>query len=598
MNSILISILTILEKIVAVVPTLSKWLRQLIFVLAEKKAKFYSKDDFTRYSENYIDPFCQDSDPGYGLIDSNKRIDEEIELLEKSINELIRNKEKYIIILGDTGTGKTAFLVNYYLNKSKKIFSRYRFHINRLNYKNLDSYVNEISNKKKSVILLDALDEDIQAIDDYHKRIIDLCEFTKGFRTVIMTCRTQFFSSSDELPNNTTIRIDGPTSLGEKKTYLFKKKYMLPFSDLEIKKFLDVRFKGRKNRKVKEQAFELVEKYSASSIFTRPMIVERIDLFLNGEVLKYTFQFYEIIIDNWLEREKFVFGSNDDKEASRKFVDNLAIELMTRRVELGAELLPFNDVAPLAKKFNVELADWKLTSRSILNRDSDDNFKFAHRSFAEYLFVRGLFKTRIEDTPKMDKWTGEMARFFLEYVDYVQSSKEPVNIYPNKIDLERISEIKEIEHEKVELFENKQFSLAEIKSIAIQENEHFWIKWDTEENEHLAFDFNTHLLWQCVPTQITAFRDIEKLVNKFNEEVYGGYNDWRLPYVNEVITFSKAILEEDIGIILTSSIASPSAAEEEGLISTELPIVVHLDSGGSIYRPSSTAEVLLVKSIM
>ena len=46
----------------------------------------------------------------------------------------------------------------------------------------------------------------------------------------------------------------------------------------------------------------------------------------------------------------------------------------------------------LAKEWDLQLASWQIGTRSLLNRDALGNYKFAHRSIMEFLFVKRLWR--------------------------------------------------------------------------------------------------------------------------------------------------------------------------------------------------------------
>lgn len=77
--------------------------------------------------------------------------------------------------------------------------------------------------QRKTILLLDALDEDVLAAEDLKSRLNSLVRATFRYKTVILTCRTQFFPSESEEPHATTLykfSLDGRTYDYFKKIYL------------------------------------------------------------------------------------------------------------------------------------------------------------------------------------------------------------------------------------------------------------------------------------------------------------------------------------------------------------------------------------------
>ncbi|MDZ7289393.1 MAG: hypothetical protein ONB44_11190 [candidate division KSB1 bacterium] len=62
-----------------------------------------------------------------------------------------------------------------------------------LGIKDADERIKAVAAKSDTVLFLDALDEDTLAIVDHRQRVLDLCDMTREFRRVLITCRTQFF---------------------------------------------------------------------------------------------------------------------------------------------------------------------------------------------------------------------------------------------------------------------------------------------------------------------------------------------------------------------------------------------------------------------
>jgi len=81
---------------------------------------------------------------------------------------------------------------------------------------------------------LDALDEDTLARADFQKRIDDISKITSDFKRVILTSRVQFFPSEKEEPKHLNIKKYGE-GVG---FYRFKKLYIAPLSNTEIRRYL------------------------------------------------------------------------------------------------------------------------------------------------------------------------------------------------------------------------------------------------------------------------------------------------------------------------------------------------------------------------
>ena len=111
-----------------------------------------------------------------------------------------------------------------------------------LSVKDVDKKIDTLPDKENTVLMLDALDEDMLAVRNHSERVKRLVEISQDFPKVIITCRTQFFPSDEELPLRTGILRIGPIGMGETREYLFHKLYLSPFKDEEVDKYLRMRY--------------------------------------------------------------------------------------------------------------------------------------------------------------------------------------------------------------------------------------------------------------------------------------------------------------------------------------------------------------------
>ena len=349
----------------------------------------YDKATIQRSTQYYLRPKCSNIDPAQEKEIRHALVATREDLFTKIDNFLDHNdnNQLHLLILADSGTGKTSFVLNYFVhNNSRSKKKRKIIALVPLGVKNSDDLIEKIPDKEDTVIFLDAFDEDVKARDAHHKRIMYLMKLCSSFRRVVITCRTQFFPKDEEIPVETGILKLGPIKAGEKKSYEFWKLYLSPFDDDDVKKYLKMRYPFwhfLKRRKANNIALKI------PLLTARPMLLAHIpDVIKSNKEIKYSYQLYEVMIDAWLERETHWVNKTD----LRLFSEYTATEMFINRENRGTENIPSNELPKLAELWKIKLQKWQISGRSLLNRDALGNHKFAHRSIMEYLFVTRMLK--------------------------------------------------------------------------------------------------------------------------------------------------------------------------------------------------------------
>jgi len=89
--------------------------------------------------------------------------------------------------------------------------------------------------------------------------------------------------------------------------------------------------------------------------------------------------------------------------------DTIAEEILVNRTMRGMERIHYKELEPLAQRYGIKMADWQLRGRSLLSRDATGNYKFAHRSIMEFLFVSRFLTGKVEPLP--EPWTDLMKKW-------------------------------------------------------------------------------------------------------------------------------------------------------------------------------------------
>jgi len=369
-------------------------------------ADYYSSEVIDAALRYYVRPYCTSVDPTQEaeirqVVSTREDLFEAVErFLEK------QSPYRHILLLADSGMGKTSFVINYYAHNLRKRRRR-RLAVVPLAIPNALDEIAKIDGKKDTVIFLDAFDEDPKAIRDHRARLDELMTACSAFNRVLITCRTQFFASDEEIPKDTGVMIVAPRQLGESARYEFWKLYISPLTDEQITAFLRRRFPWIAWMKRRE-AFSLITKIPFLTV--RPMLLAYLpDVMGAGLRIEYAFQLYEILVEKWLKREK---GWIEPTQL-REFSERLAIDLYTNSERRGAERLPPDELSKLLPKSESVLDTLVIRRRSLLNRDASGNLKFAHRSIMEYLFVNRFVGLPMEQRPSVG-WTDLMKVFATE----------------------------------------------------------------------------------------------------------------------------------------------------------------------------------------
>jgi hypothetical protein len=180
------------------------------------------------------------------------------------------------------------------------------------------------ADRKRTVLFVDALDEDQKAIVDHRGRLSELIGLSKHFRSVVITCRSQFFPKDEEIPTDTGVITTLPTQ--GSKGYSLQKLYLAPFSDAQVDTYLRRRYRWGHRR---EEARKVVRQIP--DLVARPLLLTYVEDLIANEGIKFTFQMYETVVEKWCERES-AFVAPDKL---REFSERLAEEMFLLRGERG-----------------------------------------------------------------------------------------------------------------------------------------------------------------------------------------------------------------------------------------------------------------------
>jgi len=345
-----------------------------------------------------------------------------------------RDRYKHYLVLAGAGMGKTTFLINLYLKYMCKIFIFSEKKIELIpmgmSIDDLLKKIEKIENQRNTILLLDAFDESQDAVNDYTITLKKILDNTKDFHKIVITCRRQFFPNEDESESclYTSIPIAGADGF-----YKFTKMYLSPFDEKDIDNYLNKKYSIFSfSFKKKQRAKEIVN--NSSLLMVRPMLLSYIDdLIDTKQNYECSFQIYETLIDKWIEREaqKVKFNPIEQgkfKEDLYKFSKLIAVYMYENKEKNAGFHIKYDEIEKFAEDNSIELDKMDYTSRSLLNRGTDE-YKFAHKSILEYFLALEAPKNQ-NFLNKFNFIGMDQARKFLDEFAYlkIQEAYKKINL--------------------------------------------------------------------------------------------------------------------------------------------------------------------------
>lgn len=491
-------------------------------------SELYTPEVIANSTRYYVPPNCSSVDPAQEaemrqVIATKEKL---FEVIDEHLAEA--SASRHLLLLADSGMGKSSFVLNYYArNQRLPKRKRQRLAVVPLGIPDAEEYIAKIEHARETVIFLDAFDEDTKAINDHRGRLRALMHACRHFKRVLITCRTQFFPRDEEIPRETGLARVEPRKAGEGGTYEFWKLYLSPLSDAQVDAFLRKRYRWSRNKR--KQAAALVRKIPLLSV--RPMLLAYIpDLLESSKHVEYSFQLYEVMIEQWLARESRWVKPED----LRQFSERLAVDLHRNKEQRGAERIPKAELEQLANAWGAPLEAWQVRGRSLLNRDGEGNYKFAHRSIMEYLFVKRLIE---DDANCYDDvtLTDLMRKFLREITLHSPSFKKnlPLEIRWFLLDSKPIFSLREETVRAMlvlyDFFDSRWNQTGKGVKHSYKSSEY--------QGEKVVFDYATGLMWQQGGSPASMTYDKAQIfLSGLNEKRFAGFEDWRLPTLEEAMS--------------------------------------------------------------
>lgn len=327
----------------------------------------------------YVWPKLQDKNPAdeiHSYADTSKR---SLDTLKPFFNNENTQKDgrNHLIILGDAGMGKSSFLLMLKLRSMSFLhIQRYRFELLKIGPNTLNE-IDKIENKINTILLLDALDEDIESWSNVKSRLSELVQNTLSFRKVIITCRTQFFPVDER----NLLLNSGVVSIYD---YKIEALFLSLFKERDINEYLNKKFGFDKKKIIKSKS--IISKMK--DLKARPLILSHIDDLLDGaDSYPDMFSIFNGMITAWLERESRK-NQHLSSGSLREICILIAIHMSSQKTRTIKKkhlykLVEFGILSTSLDKIDIG-------GRSLLNKNSDGDFRFSHFSIQELLIAEAV----------------------------------------------------------------------------------------------------------------------------------------------------------------------------------------------------------------
>lgn len=348
----------------------------------------------------YIEPDCQQINPADFREDENIVREPIFSRIETFISGDPLRPSNQLFILSDAGMGKTSALVMLKLSHLTSFWPKnHNCELIKLGPDSL-SQIREMKEKRRTVLLLDALDEDPAAWGRVDNRLHDLLHESKNFLRVIITCRTQFFNSKhDPFNRRGQVNVSG---------FVCSAVYASLFSDKQVIAYINKRFASEVSKpEWRTKATKILQKMRFLRM--RPMLLTHLqDLIDSGESHWNEYSVYRALVDTWLLREQ-----RKAESADPDFVKKLKTACRYAAYQMMRQNRTFfskTETAVLNGVVNSSMAGRQidLGGRSLLNKDSDGSFRFSHFSIQECLAFEYLLASEEKTDPERFRITDFM----------------------------------------------------------------------------------------------------------------------------------------------------------------------------------------------
>lgn len=487
--------------------------------------------------KNYIVPDCSVTDPSndadiINVADVRETVFDVVARFVKKGGD-----RRHILLLADSGMGKTTFCLNFYArlknllgkesNLEGAIVSAGRPHA--------EQAIKNIKDHRNKILLLDAFDEDTEAVGNSKLRLANLMNAASDFAAVIVTCRSQFFENDAAVPDETGVSVIHPRRGGESSSYKFYRLYLMPFSPEQVKKYIKSHFPllNPLTHSARKAAEKLISEIPELSV--RPMLLALIpDLAKEETKPRHLYELYTFMLEQWLDRESKWISKEKLREVSMKVAIYMITSLKNR--------VTVDELDMIAAQISSDKEDWKhLKDRSLLNRDGKGLFKFSHRSIMEFLFVKAAIEG--QDSCFDRKWTEFMREIFISWGQSDQSEQgleradtilnldlRSTEILPLQSALPSARQIPLLDFDRLAKFRRQSKALIQIPAHWRKHS----LRLSINDGLSLVYDLCYDLRWEIVHTKSNEEYNIFR--QTMPEYIKRSNSNYKLPSIEQFIS--------------------------------------------------------------
>ena len=369
----------------------------------EELARVYVEPDLQAFNPANLEDDEPDEEDDHFRIPAYKWLDSFL------IKPRRRDGSHVVFILSDAGMGKSSLLAMLRMTEALDgAWPGIQFKLFKLGAETIQE-IERIANPSETVLLLDSLDEDPEAFGQVEQRLVQLLNATELFRQVIITCRTQFFPRQSAFERHGgRIKIKG---------FSCKMIFLALFSEAQISGYLKKVFPA--DDPEISQARRLIA--SMKSLRMRPMLLAYVEDLMEArqhhDITEWTpYRVHSILVAAWLSREERKKGSIVRAEDLRAGCHVMAIHLQ----EIGERTIDSLSLADLLRRAGVKASIQKVEEfggRSLLNLNSDGEYRFAHYSIQEFLVVDYMSRhpEKMAEISSKIRYSDELVAFLVNW---------------------------------------------------------------------------------------------------------------------------------------------------------------------------------------